>query len=104
MPSCVRENHEIDLSTVDFDYITHHEQPTISLKPDSPVVLEPMKESGTGTVRESEMVALDKVIAQINELFSGDHPDSSVRNVRHPHQGPFGRKRDPATTRPEQLA
>jgi type I restriction enzyme, R subunit len=81
VPSCVRENHEIDLSTVDFDYITHHEQPTISLKPDSPVVLEPMKESGTGTVREPEMVALDKVIAQINELFSGDHPDSSVRNV-----------------------
>ena len=40
-----------------------------------------MKESGTGTVREPEMVALDKVIAQINELFSGDHPDSSVRNV-----------------------
>ena len=27
------------------------------------------------------MVALDEVIAQINDLFSGDHPDSSVRNV-----------------------
>ena len=27
-----------------------------------------MKESGTGTVREPEMVALDKVIAQINEM------------------------------------
>ena len=62
-------NHEIDLSTVDFDYITHHEQPTISLKPDSPVVLEPMKESGTGTVREPEMVALDKVIAQIRTVL-----------------------------------
>ena len=27
------------------------------------------------------MVALNEVIAQINDLFSGDHPDSSVRNV-----------------------
>jgi hypothetical protein len=27
------------------------------------------------------MVALDEVIAQINDLFSGDHPNSSVRNV-----------------------
>ena len=27
------------------------------------------------------MVALDDVIAQINDLFAGDHPDSSVRNV-----------------------
>ena len=27
------------------------------------------------------MVARDEVIAQINDLFSGDHPDSSVRNV-----------------------
>jgi type I restriction enzyme, R subunit len=27
------------------------------------------------------MVALEDVIAQINDLFSGDHPDTSVRNV-----------------------
>ena len=27
------------------------------------------------------MVALEEVIAQINDLFSGDHADSSVRNV-----------------------
>ena len=26
-------------------------------------------------------MALDEVIAKINDLFSGDHPDSSVRNV-----------------------
>ena len=26
-------------------------------------------------------MALEEVIAQINDLFSGDHPDSSVRNV-----------------------
>ena len=27
------------------------------------------------------MVPLNEVIAQINDLFSGDHPDSSVRSV-----------------------
>lgn len=27
------------------------------------------------------MVALEEVIAQIKDLSSGDHPDSSVRNV-----------------------
>ena len=31
--------------------------------------------------RDPELVALEEVIAQINDLFSGDHPDSSVRNV-----------------------
>ena len=31
--------------------------------------------------RDPEMVELDEVIAQINDLFSGDQPDSSVRNV-----------------------
>ena len=39
------------------------------------------KAAGTGTVRDPEMVALEEVIAQINDLFSGDHPDSSVRSV-----------------------
>ena len=43
--------------------------------------LQPAKESGTGAARDPEMVALEEVIAQINDLFSGDHPDSSVRNV-----------------------
>jgi type I restriction enzyme R subunit len=38
-------------------------------------------ESATGTAHDREMVALDEVIAQINDLFSGDHPGSSVRNV-----------------------
>jgi type I restriction enzyme, R subunit len=45
------------------------------------VPLQPVKDSGTGTVRDPEMLALDEVIAQINDLFSGDHPDSSLRNV-----------------------
>ena len=74
-------NHEIDLSTVDFEYITHREQAITSLKPGTGISLQPVKESGTGTVRDPEMVAMDEVIAQINDLFSGDHPDSSVRNV-----------------------
>jgi len=45
------------------------------------VPLQPAKESGTGSARDPELVALEDVIAQINDLFSGDHPDSSVRNV-----------------------
>ncbi|OHU93373.1 type I restriction endonuclease subunit R [Mycobacterium talmoniae] len=74
-------NHEIDLSTVDFDYLAHREQPTTSGNLTGDVPLQPAKESGTGTARDPELVALDEVIAQINDLFSGDHPDSSVRNV-----------------------
>jgi len=74
-------NHEIDLSTVGFDYIAQHKQGTISGKPGGGVPLQPAKDTGTGTGHEPEMVALDAVIAQINDLFSGDHPDSSVRNV-----------------------
>ena len=74
-------NHEIDLSTVDFDYIAQHKQETASGKLTGDVPLQPAKESGTGIARDPELVALEDVIAQINDLFSGDHPDTSVRNV-----------------------
>ncbi|MGO9154665.1 hypothetical protein [Mycobacterium sp.] len=74
-------NHEIDLSTVDFDYTAQHKQETALGKLTGDVPLQPAKESGTGSARDPELVALEDVIAQINDLFSGDHPDSSVRNV-----------------------
>jgi type I restriction enzyme R subunit len=74
-------HHEIDLSTVDFDYIAQHKQGTASGMLTGDVPLQPAKESGTGAARDPEMVALEDVIAQINDLFSGEHPDSSVRNV-----------------------
>lgn len=74
-------NHEIDLSTVDFDFITQHKQETTSAKATGGVPLEPATESGTGVARDPELVALDEVISQINDLFSGDHPASSVRSV-----------------------
>lgn len=74
-------NHEIDLSTVDFDYLAHHKQATSSGQLSGDVSLQPATESGTGIARDPELVALDEVIAQINDLFSGEHPDSSVRNV-----------------------
>jgi type I restriction enzyme R subunit len=74
-------DHEIDLSTVDFDYIAQHKQGTTSGKPSGGAELQPVSESGTGTARDPELVALEEVIAQINDLFSGDHPDSSVRSV-----------------------
>jgi len=73
--------HEIDLSTVDFDYIAQHEQGTTSGKLAGGVRLEPAKEAGTGSVKDPELVALAEVIEKINDLFSGDHPDSSVKNV-----------------------
>ena len=73
--------HEIDLSTVDFDYIAQHEQGTASGKLAGGVPLEPTTEAGTGTVKDPEMVALAEVIEKINDLFSGDHPESSVNNV-----------------------
>ena len=73
--------HEIDLSTVDFDYIAQHEQGTTSGKLAGGMPLEPATEAGTGSVKDLEMVALAEVIERINDLFSGDHPDSSVKNV-----------------------
>jgi type I restriction enzyme R subunit len=73
--------HEIDLSTVDFDYIAQHGQDPTSWKLVGGVPLEPTAEAGTGTVKDPEMVALTEVIEKINDLFSGDHPDSSVKNV-----------------------
>uniref|UniRef100_A0A5Q5CFK3 Type III restriction enzyme, res subunit n=1 Tax=Mycobacterium sp. (strain JLS) TaxID=164757 RepID=A0A5Q5CFK3_MYCSJ len=73
--------HEIDLSTVDFDYIAQHEQGSTSGKLAGGVPLEPAKEAGTGSVKDPELVALAEVIEKINDLFSGAHPDSSVKNV-----------------------
>jgi type I restriction enzyme R subunit len=73
--------HEIDLSTVDFDYIAQHEQGTTAGKLAGGIALEPAKEAGTGSVKDPELVALAEVIEKINDLFSGDHPDSSVKNV-----------------------
>ncbi|TWH23285.1 type I restriction enzyme R subunit [Rhodococcus rhodochrous J45] len=82
-PQITREQlrHEIDLSTVDFEYLDQHEQATVDGKLAGGVELAPARDAGTGTVRDPEMVALEEVIAQINELLGGDHPDSSVRNV-----------------------
>ncbi|MEW2484097.1 DEAD/DEAH box helicase family protein [Mycobacterium sp. NPDC049093] len=74
-------HHDIDLSGVDFDYLAQHAQQATDGKLSGGVVLQPAKAGGTGTARDPELVALEQVIAQINDLFSGEHPDSSVRNV-----------------------
>ena len=71
----------IDLSAVAIDYLGHHRQTTRDGELDGGTPLEPAREAGTGTVRDPDMVALDEVINRINDLFAGDHPDSSVRNV-----------------------
>lgn len=73
--------HEIDLSGVDFDYLAQNKgdahNPTLS----GDVPLQPVSASGTGVARDPELVALAEVIEQINDLFSGEHPQSSVNNV-----------------------
>ena len=43
--------------------------------------LQPSKEAGTGKVRDPEMAELAEIIATINGMFSGAHPDSSVKSV-----------------------
>ncbi len=71
----------IDLSAITIDYIGHHAQATQNGVISAGTPLEPAREAGTGTVRDPELVSLDEVISRINDLFSGDHPESSVRNV-----------------------
>lgn len=74
-------HHEIDLSGVDFDYLAQHVGQSTDGKLSGGVELEPAKAGGSGTARDPELVAMEQVIAQINDLFSGEHPDSSVRSV-----------------------
>ena len=71
----------IDLSAVTIDYLGHHPQARQDGQVSGGIPLAPTKDAGTGTVKDAEMVALDDVISKINELFAGDHPESSVRNV-----------------------
>ncbi|WP_020171105.1 type I restriction endonuclease subunit R [Gordonia polyisoprenivorans] len=71
----------IDLSAVTIDYLHHHQQEQRDGVLTPGTQLQPTKEAGTGTVKDPELVALEEVIEKINDLFSGDHPESSVRNV-----------------------
>ena len=71
----------IDLSTVQIDYIDQHEKATIAGKLTAGVELHPSKDAGTGVVRDPEMAALAEIIETLNDLFSGDHSDASIRNV-----------------------
>jgi type I restriction enzyme R subunit len=95
--------HEIDLSTVDFDYIAQHGQGTTNHTLAGGVPLEPTTEAGTGSVKDPELVALAEVIEKINGLFSGDHPDSSVKSVVTHVKETARRKRNAATTGAVQL-
>ena len=73
--------HEIDLSAVHIDYLAHHQQPTTSGIPSAGKPLEPVKEAGKGKPHNPEMVALAEVIEKINDMYAGDHPESSVSTV-----------------------
>ncbi|MFD9663468.1 hypothetical protein ACFWAY_17865 [Rhodococcus sp. NPDC059968] len=63
------------------DYIAQHEKATTAGKLTAGVVLQPAKDAGTGVVRDPEMVAITEIIEKINDLFSGEHSEASVRNV-----------------------
>ncbi len=66
---------DIDLSGVDFDYLAQHAGQLTDSKLAGGVELEPAKAGGTGTARDPpELVALEQIIAQINDLFSGGAP------------------------------
>ena len=71
----------IDLSTVQLDYLGRHQRDTVDSKPDANTELPTPNAGGTGVARDSEMVALSEIIDKINDLFSGDHSEASVRNV-----------------------
>jgi type I restriction enzyme R subunit len=74
-------NNAIDLSTVSIDYLVHQQQPTTHYTPGGETPLEPIKEAGKGAAHDPEMVALAEVIEKVNDLFDGEHPESSVRAV-----------------------
>ncbi|WP_026919318.1 type I restriction endonuclease subunit R [Gordonia shandongensis] len=71
----------IDLSAVTIDYLGHHKQAEQTTTLDGGVPLDPANDRGTGTVNDPDMVEFNEVIAKINDRFSGDHPDSSIRAV-----------------------
>ena len=74
-------NHEIDLSTVQFDYIDQHKQGTATSTLTGKATVDPMREAGSGTVRDPELVRFEEIIAKINDLFSGEHTEASTRAV-----------------------
>ena len=74
-------NNEIALSVVNFDYLAHHQQPTTHYTPGGDSPLEPIMGAGSGSAHDPEMVPLAEVIEKVNDLFDGDHPESSVRSV-----------------------
>lgn len=75
-------NHDIDLSTVDFEYIKQNEQATSDGGLSGGVALPPAAEGGgTGGTQDSDLVDLGEVIAAINDLFDGDHSEGDVRSV-----------------------
>jgi len=82
-PTITKDNldHAIDLSGVKFDYLAHRKQETAPSTPIGGKPLDPANEAGTGKAHDPDMVPLAEVIEKINDLFSGDHPESSVKSV-----------------------
>jgi type I restriction enzyme R subunit len=73
-----REREGIDLSKV---VLTHHHlrnlgKRTLPLQVGEQPKLDPLKESGSGMVREPERAFMNEIIAKLNELFGEDTTDS----------------------------
>jgi type I restriction enzyme R subunit len=82
-----REREGIDLSKVK---LTHHNlkdlgKKNLGLNPDDKPLLDPMTESGSGSVHEPDKEYLSAIIEKVNELFEGDLTDNDklvyVNNV-----------------------
>jgi type I restriction enzyme R subunit len=82
-PTITKEglNQDIDLSEVKFDYLSHRKQETASPTLSGGKEIDPTTEGGKGAAHAPEMVPLAEVIEKINDLFNGDHPESSVKAV-----------------------
>lgn len=73
-----RERETVDLSKV---VLTHHTlrnkgQQTLNLKEGENPKLEPMSDTGSGSVQEKEKALLDDIIQKVNGLFEGELSDN----------------------------
>lgn len=82
-----REREGVDLSQV---VLTHHNlrntgQRSLALRDGESILMQPMREVGSGSVQEKEKALLSEIIARVNNLFGSDTTDGDklvyVNNV-----------------------
>ena len=81
-----REREAVDLSKV---VLTHHTlrnkgQQALNLKDGENPKLEPMTDTGSGSVQEKEKALLAEIIEKVNGLFEGELSDLSLIHISEP--------------------